>query len=194
MGCTSAGGVTALPLISRCGARMDRPQRGPLVSHLMFASTLKLKEHGSWCSFKNPQKSPLMLVKNNNNNKNAHWARSSDLTQKFEAPVGFSRGTGRRAWLDAIPNTCKQTNDGWFLASWLVFWKDPASSSGSCSTQEPALRRGCRGAPLLPRSHPLLRCSQHNNAGMITPFSPLNHAQECPALRNKKKKKENKNR
>lgn len=113
-------------------------------------------------------------------------ARSSVLSQRIDALVGFAgERTGNMASCD--PKHVQA--DKWWLISSLVFWKDPASSSGSCSTQEPGLRGGCRGAPLLPRSNPFLRCSQHNNAGMITPFSPLNYPQECPGFKRKKKKK-----
>lgn len=77
----------------------------------------------------------------------------------------FSRGADgqrglTRSWTRA---TTQMVADFWRLRSCSV--NDPASSSGSCSTQEPALRGGCRGAPLRPRSHPRLRRSQQKRCG-----------------------------
>lgn len=115
--------------------------------------------------------------------KKKNWTLSSQQRSDSEnrSAGGLSRGADgqhglTRSWTRA---TGQMVADFWRPRLWSGRIQHPARL---CSTQEPGLRGGCRGAPLLPRSHPLFRCSQHKSADMIAPFSPLNYPQECPGL------------
>lgn len=153
-----------------------------------------MKRTLSWCSFKKKKKNPHKpLTDESKKKRKKNWRLSSQQRSESEnrRAGGLRRGAdGQHGFTRSTTRASRQ-----MVAD---FWRLRLCSGGGSSIQhqaaaahkEPALRGGCRGAPLLPRSHPLLRCSlSNNNAEMLTPISPLNYPRKCPGLKRKGEKK-----
>lgn len=193
VGCTSAGWggsqhVINLPVRSAHGFI----QHGPLLSDLIVASTLEIKRTLSWCSLKkkNPHK-PLTDKSKKKRKKTGDWARSSDLSQKIDALVGFAgERTGNMASCD--PEHVQA--DKWWLISGVFACVLEGSSLQHQAAAAHRSRLWGEAAAVRLCSLARIRFSaalSNNNAEMITPFSPLKYPRDYPEFKRKGVKKKN---